>query len=449
MTTVNRNARPKRLFSTQPRFRIKLANILIASGSLIGCIVQISYISGKYFQYKTVTQLTIARPVVVYVPAVSVCTPYPSLLNVSQLHQHETFYSAYQRDYLSKNKTEFKVDLTAHTLTISDVFKLTPSPEQFMKAGCHVDFHDTDNSYLKQSIDNDCALVFDVIKYYKEKFMCYTLRFKPSHNTRGYKYSHISNAFTLSKGFYLLEFPDNQFDNVTLFLFVITSAHQLPRGTSDTFNYMARHVNSDKAKIQSYAFNYGRLVTTLLPPPYETNCHDYTRENYESQAHCYDACFTNSTVKKLNKLPFTALIENPYNIHHLGKQDIKDKVVKDRIIQLEDACEQLCSRPDCEEETFISKIVAEQRVSNNIRLILVIPNEPDIIAVAEPLLTAVDFITYILSCISFWFGFSPLQLISLWSRRDTRGSCMCGSDCAALRKVHALKKQLRQANMIS
>lgn len=184
---------------------------------------------------------------------------------------------------------------------------------------------------------------------------------------------------------------------------------------------MSRDVDESEnlSSNEGYDVTYVRFVAKLMKPPYDTNCHDYRHDGFESDDHCYDSCLINSTIEMLQKVPFTTLSEFEYPYCPVSREDLKNETFQKQLTQLELACKHKCERPNCYEEIYIPKVVSVQhKFPRVIQFTLLLPNEPDLIATAQPLITTVDLITYILSCISFWFGFSPLQLVRMYRKRD-------------------------------
>lgn len=383
-------------------------------------------------------------------PALSICVDYCQALNRSLIHHFEQFYKAYIAWYNLTHSEQFSTGITTGILTVSDIFNATPSPDDILNdERCNVVLHNS-SSYLSQP--SNCAPIFEIRKFYKERYICYSFEFLPMRDTDGFLYSTLSNTLDLSKMYFRLQVPEDRFDNMSQFLFFMTKSSKLPRGNSDNFSFSSRIRGSSRnpkfARLQMYDMSYLRFSSTLLPPPFQTRCQNYENFGFESDTHCYDACLMNFTLKEFDRVPFTTAVEHPYEAYHLGTKDIRNETLRKQLSAFEHICRETCSRPNCEEDIFIPKVTTKFIAGNFILFALRLPNEPDIIATAHPQLTAVDFITYILSCFSFWFGFSPLQLIGNQREKKVqkKGRFMTTNDVSALveSKIHDWFRQTVQ-----
>jgi hypothetical protein len=86
------------------------------------------------------------------------------------------------------------------------------------------------------------------------------------------------------------------------------------------------------------------------------------------------------------------------------------------------SCMNLCHRPDCVKESYVTIIQTTSGYGNTsstvteLSLFLYPPNDQTTIVTSLPKMNFVDFLTQILSCVAFWFGFCPLQIID-WVKR--------------------------------
>ena len=78
-------------------------------------------------------------------------------------------------------------------------------------------------------------------------------------------------------------------------------------------------------------------------------------------------------------------------------------------------CNLECSKPDCTTKEFVPKLITTS-LDDHIILDLYISNQPDIHTELNPKLLLIDLIVYVLSTISFWFGFSVIMLSDVLSQ---------------------------------
>lgn len=199
--------------------------------------------------------------------------------------------------------------------------------------------------------------------------------------------------------------------------------------------------------------SYSQKVTILSPPPYDTNCRDYRRDGLTSQGYCVKICLNEWTVSKYGKFfsDHVLLVDNLQEIMTKHSQltpmhpDIKDKdMTAEFIHQASDqyfnnsrkdwaedwkrmagifddirkritSCRQSCSQSDCEMEHIIPFQVSNDRANNpqpftTMDIKIYPPREPVVLVRSKAKLNLLDFAVYLLSSLSFWFGFCPLSL---------------------------------------
>jgi hypothetical protein len=112
------------------------------------------------------------------------------------------------------------------------------------------------------------------------------------------------------------------------------------------------------------------------------------------------------------------------------------------------SCIDLCRRPDCVKEshvTIVHSVFGDGNTSprvTQLRLYLYPPNDQTTIVTSQPKMNFVDFLTQIISCISFWFGFCPLQLIDWMKRFKQRKDT--DKDKETRQKVRRLEHHVRR-----
>lgn len=194
--------------------------------------------------------------------------------------------------------------------------------------------------------------------------------------------------------------------------------------------------------------SYSQKVIRLSPPPYDTNCRDYKSQGLVSKYSCFKRCLNELTLGRYNaifedhvisrreylikrqaKSNSTSNSSHPLQlIPQLLKYDEVDekyikslvrenpnyppylvdmfKDVKSRVA----ACRASCSKADCVTEHIIPlRKSAESRVeSGNLTILKIVvspPKEPVTVVTSKDKVKLLDFIVYVLSCTSFWFGF--------------------------------------------
>src|SRR2546429_6010697 len=78
-------------------------------------------------------------------------------------------------------------------------------------------------------------------------------------------------------------------------------------------------------------------------------------------------------------------------------------------------CKETCRRPNCLSELLVTKVLASNPGSQGEPPIIYIivkvypPSDQTITVESKPKLSLLDLVFYISSCLSFWYGFSPIH----------------------------------------
>lgn len=92
-------------------------------------------------------------------------------------------------------------------------------------------------------------------------------------------------------------------------------------------------------------------------------------------------------------------------------------------------CKKVCGRQDCLTESLIPQIIAVNGhpkmtgpTLDKLAMVIYPPQDQVTIVTSVAKLNLLDFLVYILSSLSFWFGFCPLSIMKLLKRQsNTRG----------------------------
>lgn len=219
-----------------------------------------------------------------------------------------------------------------------------------------------------------------------------------------------------------------------------------------------------------WSSSYSLTIIKQQPPPYDTKCQGYKEDNgreESTQFECSNECIRRESATAFKKIPKFVLIDRErFKNSSLSIMEVKhwslDEQSKDgrnlpmftEIKRIREKCSQLCARPDCEielvtpvpiDKTFSTdkkKNKEEQRSSNQTSIleileIMVKPSgQPLMIVASLPKLALLDFIVYVLSCISFWTGFCPLTLSNFLN----------GKSFAVLVRKHIIVPEVRTSH---
>lgn len=170
----------------------------------------------------------------------------------------------------------------------------------------------------------------------------------------------------------------------------------------------------------SVLLSYQYYRSQTLPFPYSTNCYDYTKASHPatSRAHHFDRCVRKRFLKEWQRLPSSLVLHANMNYSLLFTNEFIDTEVAPNstdFLRIQNHCKQMVSKRNCVNEIYVPNRLTtdkEKDGGNGGFVGLVAPGRPQIITTSKAKIESIDFITYILSCLSFWFAFSPLVILT-------------------------------------
>ena len=88
-------------------------------------------------------------------------------------------------------------------------------------------------------------------------------------------------------------------------------------------------------------------------------------------------------------------------------------------------CKSWCRQTDCYTESIVPELILANPNGNysevsNVTIVIYPSKDPVIKVTSTAKMDLIEFIVFILSCLSFWFGLCPLQLADIKVKRETR-----------------------------
>ncbi|KAI1300149.1 hypothetical protein HDE_03511 [Halotydeus destructor] len=122
-------------------------------------------------------------------------------------------------------------------------------------------------------------------------------------------------------------------------------------------------------------------------------------------------------------LPFDVAYD-PLNLTRLDEKMYNNVTMASYIETADAQCLISCKYKDCYAEDH-TPVILSSEARDRPFFDLYVSNEPEIITVFLPMFPFMDFLVFTLSCVSFWFGFSPLHFLQnltlYWkSKRDLK-----------------------------
>ena len=353
--------------------------------SLLGFAFQVHKISVEYFKYETVTQLKLEFPDRVTPPDVFFC------------FKHMNFFI----DGLNN---------TNHELfnTSQEAFDQTPSVFKMIKK-CRIRSHTEFKSSFELNGTDCIENAVKVSKLVKQRFVCY------------------SYSVTFADWFDLQFFING---NESPFFYSVNSGQKLERhnhyfifltpigygfyGKSNNFIEHYRQITnktSGEGMTNFVTIGYKLFESKRLSAPYDTNCFDYRSIEIESQAQCFDQCMSEKSERSLQMIPSEIAQYQPSKLLTMTYPQYEQLPIRNTVSNIRDTCRTICSKPDCHHKHYVPLIVQSNKDTE--MAFEVYPSiEPHVVTIFIEKFALFDYVTLVVSCISFWFGWSPYYFLT-------------------------------------
>jgi hypothetical protein len=164
-----------------------------------------------------------------------------------------------------------------------------------------------------------------------------------------------------------------------------------------------------------YAISYSLDTYRLLPKPYPTDCIDYhIRTESLSRKDCIRKCLIRESIDKCNAISNDAQIyeweiKSPdvkYSDHNCSKN-----------LSLNNKCNNFCRHKDCVKTFYKPYVITSfANYTKDAEILISLPMEPKRIYCYYPKIETIEFLCYLASILSLWFGFSFLSVYSLFEK---------------------------------
>lgn len=430
---------------TQEQLQIseKIFRFAVYSLTTIGFTFQTFVVCSEYFKYPTVTSVTVVQALpVTNFPQIAICASWECYLRYK--HQVELF-----TEHINPPKgtypwgspviTSASINRNARsTLSTSDPLNPVSADE-----------------------------LFEIKYFLQRKSSCFAIRTKKPLNLSPDELFRSPVTLNINVTFHI-EIPFTGFRHFFKNpRHISLTYHNYMTAYDSDFDVPSLAPLIGKAKKNQEGFftilSYSQKVISLYSPPYDTNCRDYRKDGLHSQNTCKRECIDEWTINNHNLIFEDHIVDRERHIRRYPKLkplwfEVKDedmtadylfnmsaraydvekemeatnntkqveihKMIGDdmkRFAKLFPAlkermamCESLCRHPDCYLEHVVPirmgyEVVQGKKKLSTLMLGIHPPKEPVVVVKTKEKLMLLDFVVYVLSCLSFWFGFCPLS----------------------------------------
>ena len=350
--------------------KLSLNNNLIWLGlwivGFIGCSIQVAMITEKYTEYPTNARIHIKQEQTAFPPAVAMC------FKVSEYPNH----------------------------TVEQLFSLIRPEKQAISSLRY--WNEDETLYDTATDPKDISSLIEIKKFVKLSFVCYSIKRKIEDRI---DYNDLTDNFERPM-FYRMKFHKLHDLDVRYNYWYMFQNRSKFYGTSTAY------AETD-SRYTWITLSYRRYRENLLPPPYTTWCYNYSKDRgVEDSGHCFQMCFLNET-RRLKMYPFDLMIDGSYDLKlkRFTPALFNQTALRQEVMSARKRCRYECRFDDCRREIFVPIIVSVNR-DNKFTIDLYVSNEPTIKMFTVPALSLINYVTYVLSCLSFWLSFSPVALVS-------------------------------------
>ena len=350
----------------------KILFLIFLTTCLGGCSYQIFLLSKQYFTYMTSSRVESPMRFKQKFSGFMICVPFNELSHVD-----------------SKN------------LTIAQMLNFTPPAEDILLS-CK--FRLKHNNKMQIFDRENCLKYFDVEKYCFGISICY--QYNPKRDL-SFTITNVANAMTHPLIVYILTLSKEIMNASSLSV----AAHLI-----NTLNFPT---NSMKFLETIKKFSVDNIVffrTTrddyhLLPPPYDTQCSDFSDSNQNGLG-CYASCIQSSSITHLNRFPLAQATTKPLNLLPLTYSDLNENSTAKLWNNIDNECKYKCRFPSCA-FSITSTDIKQSYVANTKDVLMVIASVPyaaDFGMIAVASLPGIEYFSGLCSTVGTWFGFSIISM---------------------------------------
>jgi len=207
-------------------------------------------------------------------------------------------------------------------------------------------------------------------------------------------------------------------------------SHGLPYRAIMTSGTIIRGYNDSlkRALFNRFAISSYDNTVRRLPPPYQTNCFDFSRIGFVNEIACTNECALKKTLNTYNKVPFSGMILNQMKERMISYMDVQqesnytsnENITARVILEIQNNCSRQypCNRDTCYYNSQFTVINNVHAIWNDFYISYHVPSHPSSLLKSRPWMSTVEYLTYVLSVISTYTGFSIISMnpMLIWKR---------------------------------
>ncbi|KAJ6217415.1 hypothetical protein RDWZM_008572 [Blomia tropicalis] len=304
----------------QTRWTIRLLVSIIAT---FVCIYQIYLVLLLYYSYPTNVDVRFDQSPYVRLPGVTICSELSSTILFDRMYSispqiyklfigRNSIYKLYiiisrlvintifcvgktrqqRRALLESNQVKQLLLNTLHMFSISEQHQLTVKADQFFYQ-CQLPFKYNFNRKMnlypsfmevRGSGAINCSQFSEIVETISYNMKCFTLFMNHTidSETRQFSYEILRDVAANFKYLVLMQINREYISNGYIYLHAPDISHQ--------YSSARAVIPLDSNLNQQVSLAYDRELFRLLPPPYQTSCHDYRHDGFQCREDCMTKC---------------------------------------------------------------------------------------------------------------------------------------------------------------
>ena len=351
-----------------------------------GWLYHVFYVNSQYFAYKTSTRVESQLQDIVQYPIIIFCCVLSEIINLNNLTTSNISSTYLQR------------------LSIQQLLDLTPSENQIINS-CMLRNVSGNSFEFKEYKQAECYNFFGVKKALTGELICYQIFTIESLNYSIYGIAnaishnlhvlsiHLAAPFAKSRNLFLsAEYLQKSVNN-------LEARKKFPIYSRMFGEVLARHEDDTWLVIRPFVEDY-----KLLPAPYDTNC---TSRYYGRRP-----CVVEKTIQRMNLYPFSEPTNESFsNMKILSSSELQQSSYAQMWKEIQDECKNQNGQIYCA-WSLTSNLVYPYTyyTETNLTLTVSVPGMYPKKIVALPVISLIEYLSSLTTCISIWFGLSALSL---------------------------------------
>lgn len=401
-------------FSSILRF-IWIFLCILANGYQVSNILQV------YFRYDVSTKVQVAFPEDYEVPKISLCfytidlIKWDEELPENQALQRRFNHSGINITMIPKIVSDLNI---ANKMILDHEFQLNKTGRQIfnriLKWGDLFDrcaILDPDDYIIK--LYNNCSEIFIVTASLKECYTCFAFSIRSNKTT--YNHPSINRVVGISGFQYSVTMTKSALERIDQAVFAFSPMSTLPR------HGFAREYTVTQLK-KLFRLTSSFYKNSYLPEPFFTGCIDYSRHQLMDKGQCFDRCLRNVSLTYLkDKLLPGPLIrapgtgnDQPSAYYPLSVLDLWGTEYSYLYLKLQDYCNRMCRRPDCQEEFLVPLVLSDNPYSYNCFL-LYVSQQPPVQTIYSQKYSLPEFLADMGSTFGVWANVSVLSVYDFFA----------------------------------